>query len=131
MARSLAANEAKHGAQARTKGLPALGPGGPWGAGLTAETDQELAAAGRALAHPMRIYILRALGRQGSYCGDLAVWLGLAQSTVSHHLRILREAGLIEGVQQGSATCYRINRERCRAVCRLVRDVLGEEFVQG
>lgn len=88
--------------------------------------DADLAAAARALAHPVRIRILRRLGREGSYCGDLVELLGLAQSTVSHHLRILREAGLIVGEEQGPATCYRVNRERCAAVCQLVRDILGE-----
>ncbi|MFS8543823.1 MAG: metalloregulator ArsR/SmtB family transcription factor [Limnochordales bacterium] len=88
--------------------------------------DEELAVAARALAHPVRIRILRRLGLEGSYCGDLVELLGLAQSTVSHHLRILREAGLIEGEEQGPATCYRVHRERCAAVCNLVREILGE-----
>lgn len=95
----------------------------------THATDADLAAAARALAHPVRIRILRRLGREGSYCGDLVELLGLAQSTVSHHLRILREAGLIVGEEQGPATCYRVNRERCAAVCQLVRDILGEAAV--
>ncbi|HEY8418083.1 MAG TPA: metalloregulator ArsR/SmtB family transcription factor [Limnochordales bacterium] len=89
------------------------------------ERDEELALVARALAHPVRIRILRRLGREGSYCGDLVELLGLAQSTVSHHLRILREAGLIEGEERGPATCYRVNRERCAAVCELVREMVG------
>lgn len=91
-----------------------------------AARDEDLAMAARALAHPVRIRILRRLGREGSYCGDLVELLGLAQSTVSHHLRILREAGLIEGEEQGPATCYRVSRDRCAAVCDLVREILGE-----
>ncbi len=102
---------------------PMLEPAAP------AATDADLAAAARALAHPVRIRILRRLGREGSYCGDLVELLGLAQSTVSHHLRILREAGLIVGEEQGPATCYRVNRERCAAVCQLVRDILGEPIL--
>jgi|GEM_PF-869066 len=101
-------------------------PGQPAPAAWDADDrDQQLAQVARALAHPVRIRILRRLGREGSYCGDLVELLGLAQSTVSHHLRILREAGLIEGEERGPATCYRVNRERCIAACELVREMVG------
>jgi len=61
----------------------------------------------KALAHPVRIRILEILGgRKGCICGGLVELLPLAQSTVSQHLRELREAGLIQGDVDGPRTCY-------------------------
>jgi len=65
------------------------------------------AALAKALAHPVRIRILEILaGRRGCVCGGLVGLLPLAQSTVSQHLKELREAGLIRGEIDGPRTCY-------------------------
>ena len=48
--------------------------------------ELEIALIGKALSNPVRVQMLRFLGKQGSYCGDLTEHFGLAQSTVSHHL---------------------------------------------
>lgn len=87
--------------------------------------DEEIALACKALAHPMRVRILRFLGEREAYCGDLVDVLGLAQSTISHHLRILREAHLIEGREEGAATCYRLNKQQCQRVCVELQAVIG------
>jgi len=72
--------------------------------------DDTLAAMAKALAHPARVKILRMLDeRQACITGDLVTEVGLAQSTVSEHLRILREAGLIQGETEGPRTRYCIN----------------------
>ena len=72
-------------------------------------TDRHLAARARALGHPARLRILRLLAaRGGCICTDIAKKLPLAQSTVSQHLKILREAGLIGGEIDGPRTCYRL-----------------------
>jgi ArsR family transcriptional regulator len=69
--------------------------------------DDTLAAMAKALAHPARIKILRMLdARQACVTGDVVTEVGLAQSTVSEHLRILREAGLIQGEIEGPRTRY-------------------------
>ena len=69
--------------------------------------DDTLAAMAKALAHPARIKILRMLDiRQACVTGDVVTEIGLAQSTVSEHLRILREAGLIQGEIEGPRTRY-------------------------
>lgn len=94
-------------------------------------SDEELALACRALSHPVRIGILRHIARRETFCGDLVPVFGLAQSTISHHLRILREAGLIEGEEQGPATCYRVRRDRCEALCALVQDLLRHQIRTG
>jgi len=65
------------------------------------------AALAKALAHPVRIRILEILAsRRGCVCGGLVGLLPLAQSTVSQHLKELREAGLIRGEIDGPRTCY-------------------------
>jgi len=72
--------------------------------------DVDLAMMAKALAHPARLRILRVLdARQACVTGDVVVELGLAQSTVSEHLRILREAGLIQGEIRGTRTRYCVN----------------------
>jgi ArsR family transcriptional regulator len=73
--------------------------------------DETLAAMVKALAHPARVRILRVLDeRQACVTGDVVLELGLAQSTVSEHLRILREAGLVQGEIEGPRTRYCVNR---------------------
>lgn len=73
--------------------------------------DDTLAVMAKALAHPARVRILRVLDeRQACVTGDVVIELALAQSTVSEHLRILREAGLIQGEVEGPRTRYCVNR---------------------
>ena len=69
--------------------------------------DGTLATMAKALGHPARIAILRHLARRDTcVTGDLVHQLPLAQSTISEHLRILREAGLIQGEIDGPRTRY-------------------------
>lgn len=72
--------------------------------------DETLAAMAKAVAHPARLTIMRLLGRRETCAtGELVAELPLAQSTVSEHLRILREAGLIQGEIEGPRTRYCVN----------------------
>ena len=72
--------------------------------------DAQLAAMAKAMGHPVRIRILRLLAeRRACVTGDLVAELPLAQSTVSEHLRILRDAGLIQGEIEGPRTSYCLN----------------------
>lgn len=71
----------------------------------------ELASTFAALGDPVRLRIVSMLAasEDGAACGcDLETPLGLSQPTVSHHLKVLREAGLIEGTRQGRWVFYRI-----------------------
>ncbi|MDO5620392.1 MAG: metalloregulator ArsR/SmtB family transcription factor [Paracoccus sp. (in: a-proteobacteria)] len=69
--------------------------------------DDQLAEIAKALAHPARIHILRLLYQApGCIGGEIVGAVGLAQSTVSEHLRILKAAGLIAGETSGSRICY-------------------------
>lgn len=69
----------------------------------------------KALGHPVRLKILYHLSRQeGYYCGDLVGLVGMAQSTVSHHLKLLKDAGLVLTEEKGTYVCYRVNREQLK-----------------
>ena len=69
--------------------------------------DEQLAALAKALAHPARLKILALLSRTpGCIGGDIVQAVGLAQSTVSEHLRILKAAGVIEGRIDPPPVCY-------------------------
>jgi ArsR family transcriptional regulator, arsenate/arsenite/antimonite-responsive transcriptional repressor len=84
-------------------------------------TDEAIARMAKALGHPARVSILRMLSGRACACGDIVDGLPLAQSTVSEHLRVLKAAGWITGVIDGSRTCYALNPE---AIGEL-RSVLG------
>jgi DNA-binding transcriptional ArsR family regulator len=72
--------------------------------------DNAVAATAKALAHPARVAILRYLVQQAScVCGDIVDEIGLAQATVSQHLKVLKEAGFIQGNIEGPRVCYCID----------------------
>ena len=72
--------------------------------------EQELAEFAKAMSHPARIAILNVLAQRNEcICGDIVDVLPLAQSTVSQHLKELKQAGLIEGTVDGPRSCYCIN----------------------
>ncbi len=74
--------------------------------------DNKIAAYAKALGHPARIAILRFLIKSEScICGDIVDELPLSQSTVSQHLKELKEAGLIKGNIEGAAVCYCIDEK--------------------
>lgn len=67
----------------------------------------ELAAFAKALSHPARLAILQTLAQRGTcICGEVVEVLPLAQATVSRHLKVLTEAGLIRGETDGPRSCY-------------------------
>lgn len=83
--------------------------------------DEELAALCKALGHPARVKILRLLLRKNAcVCGDIVDELPLAQSTVSQHLKVLKEAGLIRGDVDGPRVCYCIEPQALRRLRALV-----------
>jgi len=71
-----------------------------------------MAAFAKALAHPARVAILQLLLKKKScICGSIVDELPLSQSTVSQHLKELKEAGLIKGEIEGVSVCYCINEK--------------------
>lgn len=78
--------------------------------------ENRLAKYGKALAHPARIAILLLLAKKANcQCGDIVEELPLSQSTVSQHLKELKEAGLIQGDIEGAKVCYCINPKEWKA----------------
>ena len=76
-------------------------------------SESELAGLAKALGHPVRVRILRLLlSRDSCYCGELVDELPLAQATVSQHLKVLRDAGLIQGEIDGPRVCYCVDPNR-------------------
>lgn len=74
--------------------------------------QNELSIMLKALAHPARIAILQHLAKASTcICGDLVEELGLAQATISQHLKELKTAGFIKGTIDGASICYCINTE--------------------
>lgn len=85
------------------------------------EDDAALAELFRALSHPARIAILRALAERGEcVCGEIVKVLPLAQSTVSQHLKQLRESELITGEVEGVKSCYCINKNSVKRLFSLL-----------
>ncbi len=85
------------------------------------EADEELAALAKALGHPARVQIMRLLvRRQACICGDIVDELPLAQSTVSQHLKVLKEAGLIRGEIDGPRVGYCVEPRAMRRLKALV-----------
>jgi ArsR family transcriptional regulator len=77
------------------------------------EDEAELALIAKALGHPMRVRILRILAeRRACLCGELVAELPISQATVSQHLKMLKEAGLVQGEIDGPRVCYCANAER-------------------
>ncbi len=85
------------------------------------EADEELARLAKAIGHPARVRILRMLSRkEARVCSQIVDELPLAQSTVSEHLRILKEAGLLRCSPEGPRVGYCINFDRLRRLKALV-----------
>lgn len=83
--------------------------------------DDELAVLAKALGHPTRVRILRVLSHEQScYCGDLAEQFDVAQSTMSQHLKVLKDAGLVQGEIEGPKVCYCVNPRSLRRLKALV-----------
>ncbi len=94
------------------------------------DTD-ELAMMFKALAHPARITIFKhLLDEDRCVCGRIVEVLPLAQSTVSQHLKILKESGLVQGEVEGPKTCYCIDKKRLASVCKSMYALLNCEVMK-
>jgi len=92
------------------------------------EADAALAAVAKALAHPVRVHIVRLLLAKRSCIGcDIVDEVGLAQSTVSEHLRILKAAGVITGEIERPRVCYSLNPGSLLPLAGLLNAVFGNE----
>ena len=88
---------------------------------VVTQQDEELATLARALSHPARVAIVRYLAEAGTcMCGQIVSVLPLAQATVSQHLKVLKDAGLVQGEVDGPRVCYCVNPETMKRFQALV-----------
>ena len=92
--------------------------------GLADKDDTEIfAAMCKALGHPVRVKIVNYLKKiDRCLCGDIVELLPLAQSTVSQHLKCLKDAGLIIGEVEGPKTCYCLDKRMLEKFTLMVDD---------
>lgn len=94
---------------------------------LFTREQNELAKIAKVLAHPARIAIVQCLAKANACInGDLVKELGLAQATISQHLRELKNAGIIQGTIEGTAVSYCINPVRWNEVKGLINQLFDE-----
>jgi ArsR family transcriptional regulator len=82
----------------------------------------------KAMAHPTRIHMLRALKQGERPVNELAKMVGVTQANASQHLAILRQFGLLQTRRDGSTIYYSIADHRIIEACELVRTCIGERL---
>jgi ArsR family transcriptional regulator len=87
-------------------------------------TDEDLALLARALSHPARVQIVRLLAAQSECRGaDVFAEVALAQSTVSEHLRVLTDAGVVSARRVGTGAVYCLHAERLAELFEFAHDL--------
>lgn len=93
-------------------------------ADIFSDEDNRLAKYAKALAHPARIAILKLLlKKQACICGDIVDEIPLSQSTVSQHLKELKQAGLITGDIEGVKVCYCVDEQEWKVAQSILTDL--------
>ncbi len=86
----------------------------------------ELAQLLKVLGHPARVAIIQSIIRTNTcVCGDLVTEIGLAQSTISQHLKELKSVGIIQGTIDGTSVCYCINAEKWNQLKSVLSELLN------
>ncbi|MFY0714224.1 winged helix-turn-helix transcriptional regulator [Seonamhaeicola sp. NFXS20] len=94
-------------------------------------TDQQnkIAVFAKAFGHPARVAILQQLFKTDiCYCGNLVDEIGLAQPTISQHLKELKLLGLIKGNVEGTSVCYCIDAETWTEMKNIMQDFLNQDL---
>lgn len=92
--------------------------------GIITNKQKKIARYAKALGHPVRIYILSLLSNQSCcYSGNLSEILPIAKSTLSQHLKELKDAGLIQGEIEGPRIRYCLNRQSWEEAKKLFSDL--------
>tara|TARA_R110002051_G_scaffold323936_1_gene419209 strand:- start:2682 stop:3014 length:333 start_codon:yes stop_codon:yes gene_type:complete len=92
------------------------------------EQQNKIASLTKALGHPARIAILQHLFKADScVCGDLVNEIGLAQPTISQHLKELKNLGLIKGSIEGTSVCYCIDKKEWEEMSFLLINFLTQK----
>ena len=91
------------------------------------ELQRDVAKSSKAFGHPARVAILELLVKKcNCICNDFVESLPLAQSTVSQHLKVLKDAGLIDGIEKAPAIEYHLNLEKWTRAKRVMKDFFEE-----
>lgn len=99
---------------------------------LFTKKQNDIAGMAKAIAHPARIAILQYLAKQNAcVCGDIVEELGLAQATISQHLKELKNTGLIQGSVEGTSVCYCINPKIWKRCQETFTSFFGEIKLNG
>lgn len=94
--------------------------------GFITERQKKIARYAKAMGHPIRMYVLELLARQSCcYSGDLTEILPIAKSTLSQHLKELKEAGLIQGEIEAPRIKYCLNRENWNEAKELFKEFMS------
>lgn len=90
--------------------------------------QNNIASIAKVLAHPARIAIIELLSRtEGCVCGEIVDEIGLAQATISQHLKELKKAGIIKGNIDGTSVCYCIDYNNLNTVKEILNSFLSIE----
>jgi len=93
---------------------------------FTAEQNK-IASIAKVLGHPARIAILQyLLAKQKCICGDLVIEIGLAQATISQHLKEMKSIGLLKGNIEGTRVCYCIDSTVFRDIKNIFDSIFNE-----
>lgn len=91
------------------------------------DTQNSIATIAKAFGHPARVAILQHLIKINScICGDLVDEIGLAQPTISQHLKELKNIGIIKGNIEGTSVCYCIDEEKWKDITTLFTSFLNQ-----
>lgn len=94
---------------------------------LFTEQQNELAQVCKVLGHPARIAILQYLSScQQCITGAIVDEIGLAQPTISQHLRELKAIGIVQGTIEGTSVCYCINKEKWDEISGLISGLFAD-----
>jgi DNA-binding transcriptional ArsR family regulator len=92
---------------------------------ITTQKQERIARYSKAMGHPVRVYVLDLLSKQACcYSGDLSDELPIAKSTLSQHLKELKDAGLIQGEIEAPKIKYCINKENWSEAQFLFKELL-------
>jgi ArsR family transcriptional regulator len=93
------------------------------------DLQNEIALFAKVFGHPARVAILQYLFKlDACYCGDLVTEIGLAQSTISQHLKELKHLGLIKGNVEGTSVCYCIHSKNWAKMKAVMSQFLDQDI---
>ena len=96
---------------------------------IISEDQKRLARYAKALGHPVRVYVMQLLSKQACcYSGDLSEELPIAKSTLSQHLKELKDAGLIQGEIEAPKIKYCINKENWKEAQQLFAGIIQNQL---